>query len=340
MKITAVNFTPYSAAHSRLSVTASSGVSGEWLVENIHIPAAEKLAKAYLVGSDGRATTSLWRRMTEHTVNSLHERKAAAALDVALWDLKAKHGAEPLWKRIGGDKRRGKAHLSFRKLNQSPAQIGAWFSAHTKLFGFQEGKLSISVGDYNSAERIVAMKDNLDASAQQPSLLVSINAPPSPKDTSQALQALERCHDIIAVEAPCPMWDAHGVRRISNSIRGAVMNDKSVYGREGFLPHFRARGLNIIQLSVDTDGITGVLELADAAFGYELPVIIADAPGNIGAHFAGALPYFMSLEVCSPEHKGGFTSCVEIRDGWAIPGDAPGLGLIWPDTNENKGGPQ
>ena len=67
-----------------------------------------------------------------------------------------------------------------------------------------------------------------------------------------------------------------------------------------FLPHFHHRSADVIQLELGAVGITGALELADAAYGFELPVTLVESPGNIHAHLAGVMPYFMSLEVIDP----------------------------------------
>ena len=70
------------------------------------------------------------------------------------------------------------------------------------------------------------------------------------------------------------------------------------------------------------------LELADAAYGFELPVTLAESPGNIHAHLAGVMPYFMSMEVVDPFARWPvFATDVRIEAGWAIAGDAPGNGL-------------
>ena len=75
-------------------------------------------------------------------------------------------------------------------------------------------------------------------------------------------------------------------------------------------------------------GISCALQLADAAFGYELPITLGGSPGSIHAHLAVAMPNFMTMEVIDPVPLDGvFTSDVRIEDGWAILGDKPGLGI-------------
>ena len=89
--------------------------------------------------------------------------------------------------------------------------------------------------------------------------------------------------------------------------------------RGEFRPHFDHRSADVIQLDIGAVGITGALELADTAYGYELPVTLAESPGNIHAHLAGVMPYFMSMEVMDPVTRWPvFATDVRIEAGWAI----------------------
>ena len=84
----------------------------------------------------------------------------------------------------------------------------------------------------------------------------------------------------------------------------------------------------MIQVSYGMTGISCALQIADAAFGYELPITLGGSPGLIHAHLATVMPNFMTLEVPDPVVRDGvFTSDIEIVDGWAVLGDRPGLGL-------------
>ena len=74
--------------------------------------------------------------------------------------------------------------------------------------------------------------------------------------------------------------------------------------------------------------MTCALQIADAAYGFELPVTLGNAPGLIHTHLAGVMPNFMTMEVsdCEPV-DGVFTSDVTVENGFATAGDKPGLGI-------------
>ncbi|WP_243396258.1 mandelate racemase/muconate lactonizing enzyme family protein [Hyphococcus luteus] len=314
---------------SRLCIEADDGAAGNWIIASALQSVAEKLADAALIGQEPRSTTSLWHDMLDRAGNDLQARAAAAALDVALWDLNSTRDNEPLWKKIGGSQKPANAHLSITERASGATQSDDVFFQQAAPFGFREGKVSACLTSKSLPDRIGKLFSALDASAQPPSLYIGAQGRCAPKDAIAAISKLEQLFDITAIEAPCPTWDISGTKKVSENIKAAVFNDLSIFGREGLLSHFRRRSLDIVQLSVLKDGVTGVLELADAAFGYELPILIASSPGNIGAHFAGALPYFMSLEIRDLPSKQTAPSAVTISNGWAQPGDAPGLGINW-----------
>jgi hypothetical protein len=75
-------------------------------------------------------------------------------------------------------------------------------------------------------------------------------------------------------------------------------------------------------------GITCALQLADAAYGFELPITLGGSAGNMNAQLAPSIPNFLTLEAQSATPDDGvMTSNIKIVDGWAICGDQPGTGV-------------
>lgn len=139
---------------------------------------------------------------------------------------------------------------------------------------------------------------------------------------------MEERFDLGWVEEPARRWDFLGLRRISDSVRSPVCAGENLDTLGDFLPYFHHRCADVIQVSYGMTGITCALQLADAAYAYELPVTLGGSPGNIHAHLATVMPNFMCLEVVDPGPGDGvFNSDVQIVDGWAMPGERPGLGI-------------
>ena len=73
------------------------------------------MAKNLLFGRDPRGVVGLWQRMASFAFKGGNRgdiTDVIGALDVALWDLKAKANDEPLWKTLGASSRHVKAYAS------------------------------------------------------------------------------------------------------------------------------------------------------------------------------------------------------------------------------------
>lgn len=292
--------------------------------------AIERFAVENLVGEDPRAVPALWRRMMEAARHYAGlPQGAIAALDLALWDLKAKACAEPLWKTLGGARPRANVHAGAAALDSSDEASARWYARMAGDHGLRGAKLRLGPDAGRDRGRLAAMRTALRTNTAAPTLVVDAQQAWTPEHAISRLRELEREFDLAWVEGATSDEDCAGHRQISDAIYGAIAIGAGFAAREEFLPHFQHRSADVIQLDIGLVGITGALTLADAAFGYELPVTLVEAPGNIHVQLAGAMPYLMSVEVVDPESQWpAFTSDVRIEAGWATAGDAPGHGLV------------
>jgi L-alanine-DL-glutamate epimerase-like enolase superfamily enzyme len=293
--------------------------------------AIEKLARDLLVGADPRGVKGLWQRMGQaqsarRRAPRLHE--ATAALDVALWDLKSKANDEPLWKTLGGARPRARAYASGVDFALSDDELADWYGTMARKFGLRGGKLQVGHEPTTDVRRVGLMRKALMQASPEPELMIDADESWLPKQTIRRTRAMEERFDLTWVAGATRRGDATGSKRVSDAVSAAVCVGAGLATLAEFLPYFQQRSADVIQIDIGAIGITGALQLADAAFGYELPITLAAAPGNIQAHLAGALPYFMSLEVVDPIPPAQlYTSDVRIEQGAAIAGDAPGNGL-------------
>lgn len=343
MKVTGVKVTPYACSPGRTPAGryAGSGCVVELLTDGdltgiaIGVDAAraqiERLVTELLVGADPRAATGLWRRMADMQAARRHDglfSATIAVLDVALWDLKAKANADPLWKTLGGSRPRANAHAGGIALAASDQVLAEWYGSMARDYGLRGAKLQVGLDEERDLARLELMRTALRHTTPAPTLIVDADQGWTPKEAIRRLRAIEREFDIAWVEAATRSWDFPGLKQISDAIRAAVCVGGDLATRGEFLAHFHHRSADVIQLDIGVVGITAALELADAAYGFELPVTLAEAPGNIHAHLASVMPYFMSMEVVDPAPRWRvFASDVRIEAGWAIAGDAPGNGL-------------
>ena len=193
--------------------------------------------------------------------------------------------------------------------------------------GFRGGKLKIGLDQDMDIRRIGLMKDALSKNTSRPMLLIDANEYWSPKQAIRHMREIEEQFDITWIEEPARRWDFLGLRRIKESVRSAVCIGENLDTLGDFLPYFHHGSADVIQVGSGMTGITCALQIADAAYGFELPVTLGGSPGSFHAHLAPAIPNFMSMEVGDVHPEAVFTSDVRIEDGWLIPGDKPGTGI-------------
>jgi L-alanine-DL-glutamate epimerase-like enolase superfamily enzyme len=340
LKITAVEIAAYAEPPRRagggrretgcvVELRTDTGPDGLSVARAVAAPGIRQLACDVLLGRDPRGVTALWQDMIEvlRREPERASRRGAAALDLALWDLKAKAAGEPLWKTLGGARPRANAHavgsLALSD-DQLPGQLLSWAREH----GVRGAKLEVGLDEESDLRRLGILRRVLAGATPDPVLAIDAGERWSPKEAIRRIGELEAQFDLGWVEAPARQHDFAGLKRVSEAVRAAVCAGRGLAGLEAFLPHFHHHALDIVQIDVGELGVTGALQLADAAYGYELPVILAAAPGNLHAHLSSAMPYFMSMEVRDARPPEPFLGTdVRIEAGAAVAGDAPGLGL-------------
>jgi L-alanine-DL-glutamate epimerase-like enolase superfamily enzyme len=342
MKVTGVKVTPYAfppagkpagrhaTSGSIVELMTDSGLTGIAIGADGAHTQIERLVGEMLVGADPRATSGLWRQMTDAqaTLNEGFASTTIAVLDVALWDLKSKANDEPLWKTLGGSRPRANAHGGGIAPTMSDHERVDWYRALSRDYGLRGATLVIGGDEDRDLARLEAMRTTLRQETTAATLIVDAEQRWAPDEAIRRLRTMERMFDVAWVEGATRSGDIPGLKQISDAIRGAVCVGRDLGTRAEFLPHFQDRSADVIELDIGVVGITGALELADAAYGFELPVTLAEAPGNIQAHLASVMPYFMSMEVVDPTPQWPvFASDVRIEAGWATAGDAHGHGL-------------
>ena len=342
MRVSGVKVTSYACTPARtftgrhantgcvVELLTDSGLTGIAIGADGANTQIARVVAELLDGADPRATSGLWQRMTAaqaaHPGDGLAS-TAIALLDAALWDLKAKANGEPLWKTLGGSRPRANAHGGVAPA-ASDDELAGRYRTLSRECGLRGASLMLCGDEDRDLARLEVMRGALGQATTAPTLIVDAGQRWAPEEAIRRLHVIERNFDVAWVEGATRSADCPGLKRISDAIRGAVCVGRDLATRAEFLPHFQHRSADVIQLDIGRIGLTGALEVADAAYGLELPVMLAEAPGNIHAHLAGAMPYFMSLEIVDPATRWPvFATDVRIEAGWAVAGDAPGNGL-------------
>ena len=280
-------------------------------------------------GEDPRGVVGLWKRMVDFVFkggNEGQDHAAISAIDCALWDLKAKINDEPLWRTLGAREGRVKAYASGIDMPLSDEDIHAFYARMADA-GVDAGKLKIGLDMDADLRRIGIMNDCLKRASKRPYLCIDSNEYWSPKQAIRHIREIEEHFDITWVEEPARRWDYRGLRKVSESVKAAVATGENINGLADFMALIANEAVDVVEFGSSATGVTGAMQVAHMAYGFELPVAMMNCPGNYMAHVAAALPNHMMMEVVDAGRTPFFAFDTHIEDGWIHVGETPGFGL-------------
>ena len=114
-------------------------------------------------GADPRETVALWIRMNDWLHKAGNEGAASAslsAIDVALWDIKAKLADEPLWRTLGAREGRVRAYASGLDYCLSDEELFAFYRRMAEQ-GIDTGKLKVGLDLKADLRRLGIMREAL-----------------------------------------------------------------------------------------------------------------------------------------------------------------------------------
>ena len=279
-------------------------------------------------GHDPREVVSLWRKMVDAThkggLGIVSE--AVSAIDIALWDLKAKVIEEPLWRLWGAMEGRVKGYASCIGYCLSNDELFGFYRRMAER-GIDGGKLKVGLNLEADLHRIEIMREALSIVCERPKLMLDVNEYWSPKQAIRLLDLIEQKFDIVWIEEPARRWDVEGLRLVSSNVKAAVATGENLRTISEVSPLIRGEAVDILNISAMQSGFTGCRQIANLAHAFELPVSMMNCQANFMAHLAAALPNHLAMEVVDPgrEHCLNYSSTVD--DGFILLNEDPGLGL-------------
>ena len=286
-----------------------------------------------IIGRDPRGVRGLWQRMVDLAFKGGNEgeiNSAISEIDLALWDLKAKINGEPLWKTLGASSWWVRAYASGLDMPLTDQQIGDFYG-DAAAQGISAGKLKVGLDRESDIRRIGIMHDALAKSGKTPVLMVDSNEYWSPKQAIRNISAFEERFDIFWCEEPARRWDYRGLRQVSRGVKAAVATGENLNHIGDFMGLIANEAVDIVQVGSGTSGITGAMQVADMAYGFELPVAMMNCPGNFMAHLAAALPNHLMMEVVGAGREAVLNVDNRVEDGYIVLGDEPGTGVTFDD---------
>jgi L-alanine-DL-glutamate epimerase-like enolase superfamily enzyme len=281
-----------------------------------------------LEGQDPRAVTSLYDRMLAHVFKSGHSGQTfgtIGALDMALWDLKAKMAQEPLWRTLGAADRFVPAYASGLDYALSDTELVAFYEQWAPR-GFTGAKVKGGLDVERDVRRLAAVRDVLRVNSVRPALMYDVNEAWGHHQAVRLARQVEERVDITWIEEPVRRWDVAGHRAVAAGIRAAVATGENLTGLEHYRPLLAADAVGVVQTG-SVWGITHFLRVSALAFGHSLPVSPVGYNANPVAHAAAAVPNHLVSEVQDLSFPVGLRVDQEIADGGIVLGDTPGLGI-------------
>ncbi len=284
--------------------------------------------KPLLKGEDCECHQRIWDKMYHRTrasnggpIDSI----ARAAVDVAVWDLKAKSAGVPLFKLLGGSQERvpvydtegGWLHFSIDELVAN---------ARTSIErGFQGIKLK--VGKSSSAEDVCRVAAVRSAVGPAVKLMVDANQAWTAAEAIRRVRAFEP-FDLFWLEEPIPAGDIGGHQELRRHTSVPIAVGETIYSKEVFAEYLRREAASILQPDVGRiGGITEWMKIANMAESFQVAV----APHflmELHIHLTAAVPNGMFVEYI-PQLSQVLKSELELLDGTFLPPNEPGHGVCF-----------
>ncbi|KQV06803.1 mandelate racemase/muconate lactonizing enzyme family protein [Leifsonia sp. Root112D2] len=300
-------------------------------IEGVGLGAHADIARIFpaIESEDPRSVTALYDRMLDWVFKSGHAGSvfgAIGAVDMALWDIKAKAADEPLWRMLGGRERFVPAYASGLEFGLSEEDLAALYEKFADR-GFKAGKLKGGRDIERDLPRLEIMRGILERNSRHPALMFDANESWNVAQAGRYVAAIEERFDLTWVEEPLRRWDAAGLATLRGKVRAAIASGENLTGLEQYRPLLDANAIDIVQVG-NVWGITNFLRVATLAHAHDLPVSPVAYNANPIAHAAAAVPNLLTHEVQDLTFPVGLDVDQQFEDGGIVLGERPGLGII------------
>ncbi|HLH29590.1 MAG TPA: enolase C-terminal domain-like protein, partial [Terriglobia bacterium] len=253
---------------------------------------------------------------------------AIAAVDIALWDLKARLLNLPLWILLGGARNGIEVYGSGGFTSYSVEQIQEQFRGWVDR-GISKVKMKVGSNPAADLYRVRAAKQAIGGSVE---LFVDANGAYTRK---QALEFAENfaAYDVRWFEEPVSSDDLEGLRLIRDRAPGGMDVAAGEYGYDPtyFQRMLDAQAVDVLQADATRcAGVSGFLQAAALADAHHVPLSAHTAP-SIHAHVCCAVPPACHLEYFHDHvriERMLFDQVLEPINGCLYPDRSrPGLGI-------------
>ena len=318
-------------------IDTDTGLSGYGFTgTHAHLPSDQLITRCIdscytplLIGEDANDVQRLWLKLARQPALQWVGRAgittlAHAAVDVALWDLKAKAVGQPLWKLLGGQVREQvrayNTDIGWLSISDGALVEGAKRAVDQ---GFTGVKIKVGSAVDRDLRRLAAVRHAIGDSI---TMAVDGNGK---WDLPTCLRFCKGAADLDLLWFEEPLWyddvKAHAELARAQSIPVAL--GEQLYTTEAFSEFFHQNAIHWAQPDVTRmAGITDVWRVCETAHSYRLPVAPhAGDMSQVHVHLSYAHPACAVLEYI-PWIKDCFTDPAEVVDGHFRLPQLPGAG--------------
>jgi len=251
---------------------------------------------------------------------------ALSAIDIALWDIKAKALGQPLWKVLGGHRAKVPTYASGslrRGLTDTQAQRAAQILVQK---GFTEMKTQMALpGNPTIAEEVRRVRVVREACGPDVKLMCDINQRWRPE---QAIDIGHRVEDVglFWLEDVTTADDYAGLARVTAALKTPIAGGEYLWGISPFARMIEAHSVDIVMVDiVRCGGVTQWMKIAGIAEAFNLPVVSHVMP-EILCHVVAAAPNGLTVEYM-PWMLALYEETPAVENGMIVMPEKPGLGL-------------
>ena len=285
-----------------------------------------------LVGEDPIDCERLWHTMW---VPKLIGRRgfttrAISAIDIGLWDIRAKVASLPLYKMLGGYRNLVPAYIAGgyyeegRGLKELAQEMESYVEMGARAVKMKVGAISIR----EDVQRVKAVREAIGPDIK---LMVDANCAYRSYEAIQFARRVEE-YEPFWFEEPIAPDDYDGHRRIAETTTIPIATGENEYTRYGFRDLIATKAVPILNVDAKhVGGITEFMKVVALAQAHDLD-IAPHGSQDIHVHLVAAIANGLILEfypdTFNPLRREMYNSVLELNeDGTVSPPDTPGIGI-------------
>ena len=294
---------------------------------NESIIASIQLMEKSLLGAD---LDQFDRIMESINSSCIRSTSAKAAVDMAVYDLKAKSCGKPLYQYLGGYRNFVETDLTI-SINEPDEMREDAVSA--KEQGFNALKLKVGIDPSKDILRVEAIRK---AVGPQIKLRLDANQGWTPKEAVRVIRTLEENGmDIELVEQPVKALDFEGMKYVTEQVSTPIMADESLFNPQDALRLLQMKAADLLNIKLmKCGGIYNALKINAIAESYGVECMLGSMIESkisltAAAHLAAAKKNITRVDLdaaillAEDPVQGGFEKIIP----YFYLGNAPGLGI-------------